>query len=159
MESSERNNNSIYQLICECVAQIKQECMPLLLQMIETVVKLMSNGPVQFISLMNKENTILIRSLFFYYSFSPVRLSFCFISFLLGRYIHLPFPLQIEKFDCQSVQNHQKGEERRTPIFVYSFHSRPFGLPSYRNGDGNRKWTLLHATHRQRGGRHITENA
>ena len=93
MESSERKNESIYRLICNCVAQIKQDCLSLLLQMIETMVKLMSDGPEQFLSLMNKEIVILTRSLFFYYSFSPVRLHFCTILFILGRYTHLPLPL------------------------------------------------------------------
>ena len=155
MESSERKSESIYQLICNCVTQIKQDCLSLLLQMIEAMVKLMSSGPTQFLSLMNKEIVILTRSLFFFYSFSPVRLHFCLISFVLGRHTHLPLPLWIEKLNRQPGQNHQKGKEGRTPIFSPPFFYRPSGLPYYRNGDGNRKWAILHETHWQGGGGYV----
>ena len=72
LEASETRSKVNYQLICNCVTKIEQECLPLLLQRIETMVKLVSEGPIQFVSLINKEIAIIIRSLFFFYSSSPV---------------------------------------------------------------------------------------
>ena len=72
LEASSGVRDPLYETITHCNTILQSECLPLLVNILQTNINTINKCSPSFLSFLGDETTLIIRSLLFHRSFSPV---------------------------------------------------------------------------------------